>query len=145
MGLNWTPERDAQLVALFNQQLPYSKIAEELGGTTKSACIARGAHIGLPTRRPSYGPRTAEQRIQFGRREFRVPNASGPKPVPEVTVISFCDLSASNCHYPLDGDENAPTVFCGSLSVAGKPYCAAHMALCYVKPEKGLERIANGL
>lgn len=144
MGLNWTPERDEQLTLLYGQNISYTKIAEELGNTSKNACIARARRIGLAARRTTYGPRTAIQRIHFGSSRPRIENDTEPKPVPEVTVISFLDLSADNCHFPLEGDDSPATVFCGSLAVEGKPYCKAHMALCYVKPRKGdIARLAN--
>ncbi|UXS31342.1 hypothetical protein FY152_04230 [Agrobacterium tumefaciens] len=41
-------------------------------------------------------------------------------------------LKNSDCRFPLTSPErHDPHMFCGSPSIDGKPYCAAHCALAY--------------
>ncbi|MGV2165125.1 GcrA family cell cycle regulator [Agrobacterium sp. 16-172Ci] len=41
-------------------------------------------------------------------------------------------LKNSECRFPLTSPErHEPHVFCGSPSIEGKPYCAAHCVLAY--------------
>lgn len=155
MALTWTPEMDAQLAVLHSDKIPFSQMPDAIEGTTRNACIGRAHRLGLK-RGPSYSERTSratgkpkkrkvpkrEQFMFWSRPHVKAPVFAaapilqpdrGPL-VPNVVVISFGDLEKTNCHYPLDGDKSAPTVFCGDTAIDGKPYCKAHMALCYVKP-----------
>jgi GcrA cell cycle regulator len=60
------------------------------------------------------------------------PGAPAPAPSPAV-VRPFPRASGRSCCWPL-GDPGTPEFrFCGGESLAGKPYCAEHAAVAYVK------------
>lgn len=152
MGLIWTPELDGQLTALHSEGATFSEMAQTIEGATRNACIGRAHRLGLKRKRsytdlpsPDGKPRKRkvpkrEQFAYWSRKrapEIKLDPIPQPKPtklVPEVVAISFGDLEKSNCHYPIT-DDPATMIFCGDRAVDGKPYCKAHMALCYVKPK----------
>lgn len=108
MTADWTPERTAALIALWNEELSTSEIGRRLG-ITKNAVIGKVHRLGLTQRRPS------------------------PKAKPEpVHVLRLEALRAGMCSWPIGepGEENFH--FCGSPSHPGKPYCGKHCAIAYV-------------
>lgn len=104
----WTPELIERLGALWAQGLSTAEIGRSLG-ISKNAVIGKAHRLGL-TARPS------------------------PLKSPPVRrrVIG---LQAPVCSWPHGhpGDKNFR--FCGQPPVPGKPYCAEHAALAYVRPK----------
>ena len=109
---DWTPERIAALMALWSEELPTSEIGRRLG-ITKNAVIGKVHRLGLPKRRPS------------------------PKQDAEpADVIRLDNLSADMCSWPVGNPSDEGFHFCGGSKVPGKPYCAKHCAVAYIKPAK---------
>ncbi len=109
MTNDWTPERTAALIALWGEELSTAEIGRRLG-ITKNAVIGKVHRLGLPQRRPS------------------------PKAKPEpVHVLRLDALRAGMCSWPVGDPGDASFHFCGEPAVAGKPYCARHCAIAYVK------------
>ena len=109
----WTEERVAQLGKLWAEGLSTAEIGRRLG-ITKNAVVGKAHRLNLQGR---------------------------PSPLRVVTqprvVVEYTGPSCSWPHgHPGDKDFH----FCGSRPVPGKPYCAEHAALAYVKPK---ERNAN--
>lgn len=107
--LDWTPERIAALIALWNESLSTSEIGNRLG-ITKNAVIGKVHRLGLPQRRPT----------------------QKPEPV-AANVIKLEALSANMCSWPLGNPGEVTFHFCGEETVPGKPYCSTHCAIAYVK------------
>ncbi|MCK8783218.1 GcrA cell cycle regulator [Roseomonas sp. NAR14] len=65
-----------------------------------------------------------------------MPAAAPARPAaaaPAAVVRPFQRLGARTCCWPL-GEPGTPEFrFCGSEAIAGKPYCATHASLAYVK------------
>ncbi len=112
MTADWTPERTAILIALWNEELSTSEIGRRLQ-ITKNAVIGKVHRLGLTQRRPSWKP----------------------KPEP-VHVLRLEALRVGMCSWPIGepGEDNFH--FCGSSAVPGKPYCAKHCAVAYVTPKE---------
>lgn len=105
----WTPERTAALIALWSEELSTSEIGKRLG-ITKNAVIGKVHRLGLPKRRQS------------------------PKAEPEnANVIRLDRLSVGMCSWPIGNPGEADFHFCGEKAVPGKPYCAEHCAVAYIK------------
>lgn len=107
--LDWTPERIATLIALWNESLSTSEIGRRLG-ITKNAVIGKVHRLGLQQRRPTL------------------------KVEPVVAnVIKLDKLGANMCSWPIGNPGEETFHFCGEQSIPGKPYCAAHCSVAYVK------------
>jgi GcrA cell cycle regulator len=102
----WTPERIEQLAALWGQGLSTAEIGRRLD-ISKNAVVGKAHRLGL-TARPS---------------PLKRPPA--PKGVP----------AGPSCSWPLGHPGEKGFRFCGAPPLPGKPYCADHAALAYVRPK----------
>jgi GcrA cell cycle regulator len=112
MTAEWTPERIAALIALWNEELSTSEIGRRLG-ITKNAVIGKVHRLGLPRRRPSV--------------------LTEPEP---AQVIKLDALRSGMCSWPLGDPEKEGFHFCGEQAVSGKPYCTKHCAVAYIRTGK---------
>jgi GcrA cell cycle regulator len=108
MTAEWTPERAAALIALWNEDLSTSEIGRRLG-ITKNAVIGKVHRLGLTQRRPS------------------------PKAKPEpIHFLRLASLRAGMCSWPIGDPGEDGFHFCGSPALGNKPYCGKHCAVAYV-------------
>lgn len=118
MQSEWTPERTAALMALWNEDLSTSEIGRRLG-ITKNAVIGKVHRLGLPQRRPSPKPR-----------------------VEHLDVLRLDALRPGMCCWPI-GEPGEPSFhFCGETIEPGRPYCARHCRIAYVKVRERGENVA---
>ena len=108
MEMTWTPERVELLNQLFEEDLPTSEIGRRMG-LTKNAVIGR-LHRSAMTRREAT-----------------------PKLLPQR---NFFELSGPGCLWPHGHPDDAQFHFCGARPLPGKPYCADHAAIAYVRPKE---------
>ena len=108
MEMTWTPERVEMLNHLFEEGLPTSEIGRRMG-LTKNTIIGRLHRNGM------------------SRRE------TGPKFVPQR---NFFEFSGPGCLWPHGHPDDPHFHFCGCQPLPGKPYCAAHAAVAYVRPKE---------
>ena len=111
----WTPQRTAALIALWEEGLTTSVMGQRLG-VTKNAVVGKVHRLGLPKR------------------------ASSPRAKPPVeekrNTVKLAALTASMCCWP-DGEPGTDDFhFCGEPVAPERPYCAAHCARAYVKSSK---------
>src|SRR5579863_10341666 len=104
----WNPERITQLTELWNQGLSTAEIGRRLG-ISKNAVVGK-AHRLLLTPRPSPLKRP---------------------PAPRVVGVA-----APSCSWPVGHPGEKGFHFCGKRPLSGKPYCADHAAMAYVKPKE---------
>ena len=91
-------------------------LTDEIGrrlGFTKNAVIGKVHRLGLPKRRPS-----AKEEDE------------------PVDVVRLDSLSSDMCSWPVGNPSDEGFHFCGGPKVPGKPYCAKHCAVAYIKPAK---------
>lgn len=113
---DWTPERIAALIALWNEEITTSEIGRRLG-ITKNAVIGKVHRLGLPKRRPT----------------------PGEEPEPQ-DVVRLDSLRAGMCSWPIGNPGETGFHFCGEVAVGGKPYCGRHCAMAYVTINKERSR-----
>lgn len=113
MTQEWTPERTATLIMLWNEDICASEIARRLA-ITKNAVIGKAFRLQLRKRRPS-------------------PTASSQEP----SVIRLERLSTGMCSWPIGQTDRDGFHFCGATSVPGKPYCPTHCRMAYVPANRG--------
>ena len=108
MEITWTPERVACLAELFAEGLPTSEIGRRMG-LTKNAVIGRLHRSAMTRREPAV------------------------KEPPRRNVFEF---NGPSCLWPYGHPNDANFHFCGARPLAGKPYCADHAALAYLRPKE---------
>lgn len=110
----WTVERVAELGRLWQEGLSTSEIGRRLG-LTKNAVVGKAHRLALQPR-PS-------------------PLKSLPMPRPIARIVAI-DFSGPSCCWPTGHPGEKGFHFCGERNLPGKPYCAAHAAIAYVKPKE---------
>jgi GcrA cell cycle regulator len=103
----WTPERTAALITLWNEEIPASEIGRRLS-VTKNAVIGKAFRLQLPKRRGSPPDQSNDQ-----------------------GVIRLERLGAGMCSWPMGASDEDGFRFCGVAAVRGKPYCPTHCKLAY--------------
>ncbi|MCW5700510.1 MAG: global cell cycle regulator GcrA-like protein [Rhodospirillales bacterium] len=109
MTQEWTPERTAALIALWNEQLSTAEIGRRLG-ITKNAVIGKVHRLGLQQRRPSPKPKTEP-----------------------INVLRLEGLRPNMCSWPIGHPGEETFHFCGEQIAEGKPYCTKHCAIAYIR------------
>lgn len=123
-GFEWTPERIAALIALWEEGLTTSVIGERLG-ITKNAVVGKVHRLGLPKRVTS--SRAAKPAVE-------------EKPMGEM--IKLDKLSNGMCCWPEGEPSTENFRFCGAQAVEGRPYCAEHCKRAYVRITKDGRKVA---
>ena len=138
----WTEERIDMLRELWAKGLSCSKIAAQLGGTTRNAVIGKAHRLGLESR-PSPvtfsdgSGRTMRRRVTKAHKEIEtvVVPLFDDAPTRRVTPV-IIGSSTATCQWP-HGNVGEPGFgFCGSASAAGRPYCVKHVKRAYRSPSK---------
>ena len=111
----WTHDLVEQLGQLWRQGLSTAEIGRRLG-LTKNAVVGKAHRLSLDPR-PS-------------------PLKTPPRRRPPIVI----DVSGPTCSWPIGHPGEKGFHFCSDKPMPGKPYCAAHAALAYIKPK---ERGAN--
>ncbi len=104
----WTPERIECLTILWKEGVTTAEIGRRIG-VTKNAVIGKVHRIGL------------------------VPRVVKELPPPRRNVLEF---NGAVCMWPIGHPTDADFHFCGGHPVAGKPYCANHAAVAYIRPKE---------
>jgi len=151
--VTWNPERVAQLRSFIGAGMTCSQIAAEIG-VSRNAVIGKIHRLGLGPGRPVAAlgrvcpPRTQRPRVLSQRRTLRLIAADAARiaddtiveaePVGGTQCCSLLELGQSNCRWPVSEHNGhaADLVFCGSETVAGFSYCAAHARMAYRSPER---------
>jgi GcrA cell cycle regulator len=104
----WTPERIQRLVELWEEGVTTAEIGRRIG-VTKNAVIGKVHRIGL------------------------VPRVVKELPPPRRNVFDF---TGAVCMWPIGHPTDDDFRFCGGSPIAGKPYCAHHAAVAYIRPKE---------
>jgi GcrA cell cycle regulator len=109
MEMVWTQERVEQLGRLWREGLSTAEIGRRLG-ITKNAVVGKAHRLALAPR---------------------------PSPVKIVVrrPVTF-EPSGPSCSWPIGHPGEKSFHFCGARPAAGKPYCAEHAALAYIRPKR---------
>jgi GcrA cell cycle regulator len=109
----WTQERIDALAELWSQGLSTAEIGRRLG-VTKNSVVGKAHRLAL-TPRPSPVKLTGRPR--------------------QRSAAKVVEMSGPTCSWPNGHPGEKGFHFCGARAVPGKPYCAEHAALAYVRPK----------
>lgn len=112
MTREWTPERTAVLITLWNEGICASEIGRRLS-VTKNAVIGKAFRLQLAKRRPTPADQLGEE-----------------------SVVRLDGLNAGMCSWPLSTSDSVQVHFCGAAAVPGKPYCETHCRQAYLPATK---------
>jgi GcrA cell cycle regulator len=164
--MDWTVDRIAELTRLWNEGLSTAEIGKHLG-ISKNAVVGKAHRLRLaarpsPIRRMAVRP--AAPRVPRAAPHAPLPALPAkaaiasprPAPLPTPTPIAAPPpaaataprtrvevpaalLSNQRCMWPVGHPGDGDFHFCGERALVGKPYCAAHCAVAYVKskPKSG--------
>jgi GcrA cell cycle regulator len=163
--MDWTTEAIERLKALWAEGHSTAEIGRRMG-ISKNAVVGKAHRLTLPARpspirrdatpRPAPVPRAPRpapmplQRLAAAPapRPAAAPAPPAPPPVAATAPVlrSFPAarprIGARSCCWPLGEPGTQGFRFCGGDPMAGKPYCAEHAALAYVKPRDRREDAA---
>lgn len=153
-GVNstWTEAKISELRQLHGLGLTGGTIAARMGmtrnqiiGKASRLKLRLGADNALASSRSAQATRLRHknERAQKSIRPKIV--ARPPKPeiafeplppahVDDVVRKSFVQLEGGDCKFPIGDPRQSDFGCCGLEAVPGKPYCAGHLARCYVTP-----------
>jgi len=132
---NWTPERCDLLKKLWADGLSASKIANELGGVSRSAVLGLAYRMELPKRKTITSVCRDKPNPRGLRWSPRPQMIRFPKeivPPPDFIGIPFLETSSFTCMYP-EGEGRA-MMFCGQPRKDGSSFCLGHHRVCYHRP-----------
>lgn len=156
----WTDERVELLKELWGKGLSASQIAVQLGGVSRNAVIGKAHRLGLESRpSPIRGSGTGSRprRSRGARRTLEATTLRGtiareeleeinnlPEPPPSERIevrpqSATRQAIASNgatCVWPIGDPGNNDFRFCEAPAIEGRPYCASHCAVAYIRKDK---------
>jgi GcrA cell cycle regulator len=109
----WTDELVAELTRLWTEGLSTAEIGRRLG-LTKNAVVGKAHRLALAPR----------------------PSPLKSPPAPRHQRIVVIDFNGPSCSWPIGHPGEKGFHFCGEKPLTGKPYCAEHAAVAYVKPKE---------
>ncbi len=158
----WSGKLLEKLKELNGRAMSSSQIAAEInrlfsGRFSRSAIIGARHRAGLTI--PERSTWSAEQRAAYSGGGYRRKEGSQRgkwqrvkleeaielyKDAPSIEDMfipfgqreNLYGLTANNCHWPVGDPRNAEFFFCGGKAVEGRPYCASHCRVAYVKPRE---------
>jgi len=163
--MDWTAEAIERLKALWAEGHSTAEIGRRMG-ISKNAVVGKAHRLNLPARpspirrdalpRPAPVPRAprpvAPARAAVPPPMLRAAPAAAPaapQPAPAAPVLRAFPapaprprLGSRTCCWPIGEPGTSGFRFCGAEPMGGKPYCAEHAALAYVKPRDRREDAA---
>lgn len=142
--MDWTTEQIAELTRLWSEGLTTSEIGKRLG-ISKNAVVGKAHRLHLAAR-PSPIKRTGARPAVF-RTAVRLPGAprpvrvrpasapgEAPAPRPHREPQRWTgEVSNNICKWPMGHPGDEDFHFCTDKALVGKPYCAEHCAVAFVK------------
>ena len=141
--MDWTPEQISELTRLWGEGLTTSEIGKRLG-ISKNAVVGKAHRLHLAAR-PSPIKRTG--RPPVFRTAIKLPGAPRPpRARPAGTLAGAApshaspaparwtgEVSNNICKWPIGHPGDPDFRFCTEKALVGKPYCAEHCAVAFVK------------
>lgn len=146
----WTPERIATLRRLRLAGLSASKIAQQLGGVSRSAVIGKAYRLGLCRPKTCIRKPPIQKKQNRGRAngfavlslDMRAQRLDRLKTCrsfeTEAKPSVFCtlmELTEDRCRWPIGEPGLETVVYCGEVREIGA-YCAAHARIAYVSMKR---------
>ena len=154
--MSWTDERVTLLRELWAKGLSASQIAVQLGGVTRNAVIGKAHRLGLesrpsPIRGNGSGSRRRNRAIDRAleakalRGTMADEEIGGEKVVPDgdrhmheptLPPIARRGGDVKSCLWPIGDPGDEDFGFCEDDTVPGRPYCAKHCEVAYIRKDK---------
>jgi GcrA cell cycle regulator len=141
--MDWTPEQINELTRLWGEGLTTSEIGKRLG-ISKNAVVGKAHRLHLAAR-PSPIKRTG--RPPVFRTAVKLPGVARPPRIRQATTTTGTphvhsapqpvrwtgEVSNNICKWPIGHPGDPDFSFCTDKALVGKPYCAEHCAVAFVK------------
>jgi GcrA cell cycle regulator len=134
----WTTGNLKKLDTLWRVGRPAAEIAKVLG-TSKNSVISKANKLHLPSRaatRELQNPHgiklkktSIELKITPSEWSHKAHNPKG-----------LLELKSNECRWPIGEPGEEGFCFCGGLRLEGRPYCAEHLSIAYIKTVPKNER-----
>lgn len=159
--MSWTDERVELLKELWGKGLSASQIAVQLGGVSRNAVIGKAHRLGLESRpSPIRGSGTGSRprRSRGARRTLEATTLRGTiareeleainklpeppaseridEPRPQTTTRQAVATNGASCVWPIGDPGDNDFRFCESPAIEGRPYCASHCAVAYIRKDR---------
>lgn len=137
----WTDEVVEELKTLWAEGHSASTVAAMLGAQSRSAVLGKLHRMGLSgrstvirsrchVRSTKRKPESLQKpRISKRRKIHELPPTQEFKPV--TGGVSFNDLEAKHCRFPITGEETREHLYCGCDKLLGLSYCEHHARIAY--------------
>jgi GcrA cell cycle regulator len=144
--MDWGPEAIETLRALWAEGLSTAEIGRRMG-VSKNAVVGKAHRLNLPARpspirrEANLSPRPATPRPIAARSIAPRPVRQTPRPQPAPAPVALrppaprhvSRIGTRSCSWPIGEPGTRGFHFCGCEALPGKPYCAEHAAIAYVK------------
>ena len=134
--MSWTDDRVETLKRMWSEGQSASAIAKELGGVTRNAVIGKVHRLGLSNRTEE--PEAAAPAPAPAPEPVAREKPAAPRAVPQPAAaplrpkkLTLMELTERTCKWPIGDPATDKFWFCGLPSVAGKPYCEAHVGVAF--------------
>lgn len=120
--MEWTPERVEMLTRMWAEGFSARQIAEALGGVTRNAVIGKAHRLHLQRGAVPAPPEPVK-----------------PEPVivkPPPPPVRRGEFKSWMCRWPTDDPGRYGLYICGKTNQPGRPYCAEHLTMAYVRKKK---------
>jgi GcrA cell cycle regulator len=141
--MDWTTEAIERLRALWAEGHSTAEIGRRMG-ISKNAVVGKAHRLNLPARpspirreaegeSPVAAPKLPRPVVVAPRQTLPSPVVARVAPAPAVVRPFPRVVAARTCCWPIGEPGTSGFRFCTSEATAGKPYCAEHAAVAYVK------------
>ncbi len=148
--MDWTDETIARLRALWDEGHSTAEIGRRLG-ITKNAVVGKAHRLTLPARPSPIRRVPGEARAQRRQAPRRVSGPTLPvlaamapmprpveisRPQPVLRAVPAAPRSVGRvtaCCWPIGEPGTQSFRFCSDSAMTGKPYCAEHASIAYVR------------
>jgi len=140
--MDWSPEQISELTRLWGEGLTTSEIGKRLG-ISKNAVVGKAHRLHLAAR-PSPIKRTGPRPVfrttvklpgaprQPRAKSTVTPGGAMPRAAPQPQRWTG-ELSNNICKWPIGHPGDPDFKFCTERALVGKPYCAEHCGVAFVK------------
>lgn len=147
--MNWDGEKTDTLKTLWSEGVSATRIAIEIGGTSRNGVLGKVFRMGLQ-REKRLGEAKVSQVRQYHVRKTSKPLESPLKSASEVESNPFLDengrkftllsLKSACCKWPIGDPQKADFHFCGHRRGGPGPYCPSHSVAAYTPLPKRIRR-----
>jgi len=134
----WNDEIVEQLKSLWGTGLSATEIAEQIGAPSKNAVCGKVHRLRLGVAKTTVEHKQSLRRRRKRRDALKKAAEQRAREVPaepvaeaaqgaDVARVSFHDLEAHHCRWPVGDPKEAGFGFCGAAPALGQPYCRHHV------------------